>query len=114
MNQITLIGNLSTAPDKKAVKGTTVVTFNLAVNNGESTDFFRINAWRGLGDNCFKYLDKGSKVAVVGKLRPNKYKSKSGENMISLDVTAEEVEFLTPKKPVADEFSDVNEDDLPF
>ena len=77
MNKITLIGNLTHDPEVRSTpSGVTICTFTIAVNrrfanqSGErQTDFFRINAWRQLGDTCARYLQKGRKVAVVGELQ---------------------------------------------
>lgn len=128
MNKITLIGNLTRDPEVRATpNGITVCTFTIAVNrrfankDGEKeTDFFRINAWRQLGEVCATYLAKGRKVAVVGELQARTYESKDGETRMSLDVQADEVEFLTPKNAAAEQSAeaepmrDVNPDDCPF
>lgn len=105
MNKIILIGNLTNDPETRTTQsGVSVCSFSIAVNRrfsqagGErQTDFFRINAWRQLGDNCQRFLAKGRKVAVVGELQPRTYEDKNGVTRISLEVTADEVEFLTPK-----------------
>lgn len=139
MNKITLIGNLTHDPESRSTpNGVTVCTFTIAVNRkfapqgGErQTDFFRINAWRQLGENCSRYLAKGRKVAVIGELQARMYEAKDGSTRMSLDVTADEVEFLTPR--AQDEgsgytaaprlqanpqdlagFTDISSDDIPF
>ena len=61
------------------------------------SDFFRVNAWRQLGEVCGKHLSKGKKVAVRGELQAKLYDAKNGEKRMSLDVSADEVEFLSPK-----------------
>lgn len=108
--------------------GITVASFTIAVDrrfkdaNGEKkTDFFRINAWRQLGDTCAKFLSKGRKVAVVGEIQPRLYEAKDGTTRMSLDVQADEVEFLSPKQqgndepaPDANGFTDVDASDVPF
>ena len=122
MNKIILIGNLTKDPEMRTTQnGISVCSFTIAVNrrrtaNEPVTDFFRINAWRNLGETCAKYLAKGRKVHVIGELQPHTYKAKNGENMMSLDVNADEVEFLSviEKKPAEDDFTDLNVDDLPF
>lgn len=138
MNKITLIGNLCHDPQTNTTQsGTTVCTFTIAVNrrfanqNGErQTDFFRVQAWRQLGDVCARYLAKGRKVAVIGELQARTYEAKDGTTKMSLDVSADEVEFLTAKadtentaqgtapteqpKTDANGFTDINSDDLPF
>ena len=139
MNKITLIGNLTHDPEVRSTpNGVTVCTFTIAVNRrfaqqgGEKvTDYFRINAWRQLGENCARYLAKGRKVAVVGELQARTYEGKDGATRMSLDVSADEVEFLKPRSQ--DEgsgysaprqnnaapqdlagFTDIQSDDIPF
>ena len=135
MQKITIIGNLTHNPETRTTpSGVSVCSFTVAVNrrfanqDGEKqTDFFRVNAWRGLADTCAKYLAKGRKVAVIGELQARLYDGKDGEKRMYLDVQADEVEFLTPKsqaeqpeqteqQPNADAngFTDVSTDDLPF
>ncbi len=140
MNKITLIGNLTHDPETRTTSsGVTVCSFTIAVNRrfasqgGErQTDFFRINAWRQLGETCSRYLAKGRKVAVIGELQARQYEAKDGTTRMSLDVSADEVEFLTPRSsddnagsgysaprpqaPAQDlsGFTDINADELPF
>lgn len=139
MNKITLIGNLTHDPESRSTpNGVTVCTFTIALNRKfvqqgaeRQTDFFRINAWRQLGENCAKYLAKGRKVAVVGELQARLYEAKDGSTRMSLDVSADEVEFLTPRgqeegapsysapRPQANAqdlagFTDISSDDIPF
>jgi len=112
--------------------GVTVTSFTIAVNrkfasaNGEkATDFFRINAWRSLGDMCGRYLAKGRKVAVIGELQARTYEAKDGTTRMSLDVQADEVEFLSPRTDAekhdepkeevdASGFENISSDDCPF
>ena len=101
MNRITLIGNLTKDPETRTTpNGNTVCAFTIAVNRKKvsepQTDFFRINTWGKLGELCARFLGKGRKVAVVGELQARTYDNKDGKTMLSLDVVADEVEFLTP------------------
>ena len=100
MNKITIIGNLTKDPETRTTpNGNTVCTFTVAVNRKKAseptTDFFRVNAWGKLGELCARFLGKGRKVAVVGELQARTYES-NGQTRLSLDVVADEVEFLTP------------------
>ena len=105
MQSLLIIGNLVGDPEVRTTSsGITVCTFVVATNrrfpnaDGErQSDFFRINAWRQLGEICSKHLSKGKKVAVVGELQARTYEAKNGETRMSLDVAADEVEFLSPK-----------------
>lgn len=124
MNRIILIGNLTKAPEQHVTpQDVTVCTFTIAVNRrrrqpGEEPAYFRISAWRQLGESCYRYLQKGKKVAVTGELSARTYTGNDGQTRVSLEVTADEVEFLSPadQKPAAepDAFADVRPEDIPF
>lgn len=104
MNKLTIIGNLTKNPElRTTATGLSVCTFSVAVNRKRQqegqpdADFFRVTAWRQLGEICAKYLDKGRKVCVVGPVSVNTYTGSDGKTRASMEVTAEDVEFLTPK-----------------
>ena len=85
------------------------------------TDFFRVQAWRQLGEVCSKYVKKSMKVAVIGELQPRLYEAKDGTARMSLDVCADDVEFMSradekPAMKPADPntFEDISSKDLPF
>lgn len=133
MNKITIIGNLTKAPELRSTQdGTPVCGFTVAVNRPKTknnpepgADFFNVNAWRGLGENCAKFLDKGRKVAVTGRISLRTWE-KDGKHGASLEVLAEDVEFLTSRTETATPpepaphvdpqsgFATVEPDDLPF
>lgn len=130
MNKLFLIGNLTKDPETRSTtSGVTVCSFTIAVNrrfskgDEKETDFFRINAWRGLGDTCARYLTKGKKVSVVGELQARMYTDKEGSTRLSLDVSADEVEFLSPMEKTENravatgntgDWNDISSDDIPF
>ena len=130
MNRLTIIGNLTNDPELRTTQaGDSVCTFTVAVNrpkkNGQDNgaDFFRVTAWRALGENCKKYLLKGKKVAVVGPVSVHTYQANNGETKASLEVTATDVEFLsanpgTATQPTVDQQSGYEQvelgDKLPF
>ena len=99
MNNLTIIGNLTNDPVSRTTpKGDQVCTFTVAVNRGnQEADFFRVSAWRKLAEVCTLHLSKGRKVAVTGSVGVSTYKDKNGEFRASLEVTAGNVEFLSPK-----------------
>lgn len=100
MNQLTIIGNLTRDPELRTTKeGLPVCTFTVAVNrkigkDAEQADFFRVTAWRALGETAAKYLSKGRKVAVVGTVGVSAYTAQNSECRASLEVTASQIEFL--------------------
>lgn len=106
MNKIILSGNLTREPELQSTQsGVSLCKFTVAVQgivaneDGEKeTDFFNVTAWRGLADNCGRYLTKGSKVLVVGKLKNRSYEGKDGTKKYVTDVLASEVEFLSKSK----------------
>ncbi len=117
LNKIMLIGNVGKDLDLQVTsEGTPVVRFSLAVNrvykaaSGEQkkeTEWFTIVAWRQLAEICVKYLHKGSKVYIEGRLTQRKYTDKNGIEHTAVEVIASDMEMLSPK---AGEASDL---DLP-
>ena len=126
MKKIVLIGNLCRDPELRTTQsGVSVCTFSVAVNRRRSVeagqpeaDFFRVTTWRQTAEHCAKYLSKGRKVAVSGDISLNQYKDANGLPRYSLEVQADEVEFLTPRSDADDtglEYNPVNDSsDLPF
>ena len=104
MNQLTIIGNLTKDPDSRITQqGINVCSFTVAVNRRRhegqqpDADFFRVTAWRQLADICGKYLAKGRKVAVIGPVSVHTYTGSDGTTRASLEVTADDVEFLSSR-----------------
>ena len=144
MNKLTIIGNLTRDPElRTTTTGVNVCDFTVAVNrrqrrdaqNGQpEADFFRVSAWRERGELCAKYLAKGRKVCVIGPVSVRTYTGNDGTTRASLEVTADEVEFLSSRNdgdtaggytapavseaPSADSqtagFTAVETDELPF
>ncbi|MCD7729639.1 MAG: single-stranded DNA-binding protein [Clostridia bacterium] len=105
MNKVFLIGNLTRDPELSETSGgVAICRFSIAVNrrsgnaDGErKADFYRVTAWRGLGETVARYAKKGNKVAVIGNIELNTYTDRDGAERTSVDVVAQDVEFLTPK-----------------
>ena len=142
MNKVFIVGNLTRDPELRTTRdGISVCSFTVAVNRrvrsaeaGQpEADFFRVTAWRQLGEICAKYLAKGRKVAVTGAVSLDTYTGNDGAQRASLQVTADDVEFLTsrgeageipaspapraqaaPAAPQSNGFVQVDDDDLPF
>ena len=140
MNKLIIIGNLTRDPETRTIaSGSTVCSFTVAVNRRRSSqsqnqpeaDFFRVSAWNKLGDVCQRYLAKGRKVCVVGSVSVSSYEAKDGGTRFSLDVSADDVEFLSSRSESqgggsgfapsdannssqGDGFKEVDDDDLPF
>lgn len=101
MNKITIIGNLTRDPEVRTTQtGINVCSFSVAVNRkgrAEGTDYFRVTCWRGLADIAGKYLSKGKKVAVIGQVTIGSYRDRNGEMHHSMEVTADDIELLSPR-----------------
>jgi len=131
MNKCILIGNLTKDPElSTTTNGVAVCRFSIAVSrrysnaDGErETDFLNIVVWRSLGENCHKFLKKGSKVGVVGNIQSRSYDAADGTKRYVTEIVAEEVEFLSTRnsdeqpKSSNEEVSKlqpIDDDGLPF
>jgi single-strand DNA-binding protein len=107
MNKIMLIGNLGREPEMSyTTAGKPVTKFSIAVNrntrgpDGErktETDWFNIVAWDNLAEICSKFLQKGHKVYVEGRLSQRKYTDRNNVERTAIDVIISDMEMLTPK-----------------
>ncbi len=111
LNKIMLIGNLGRDPELQiTADGTPVAKFSLAVSrnykasNGErkeETEWFNIVAWKQLAEICDRYLQKGMKVYIEGRLTQRKYTDRDGNQRTAVDVIATDMQMLTPKSATA-------------
>jgi single-strand DNA-binding protein len=107
VNKIMLIGNIGKDPELQLTSdGTPFTRFSLAVNRSyksssgekvEETEWFNIAVWRQLAEICERYLHKGSKVYIEGRLSQRKYTDREGVQRTSVDVIASDMEMLSPK-----------------
>jgi single-strand DNA-binding protein len=103
-NKIILIGNLGRDPELSYTpQGTAVCKFSVATNerrrdkSGEQQDittWFRVSAWGKQGENVSRYLTKGRKVYVEGRLHVEEWTDRDGKPRQSLEVNASEVQFI--------------------
>ena len=104
MNSVILIGNLTRDPELRYSTGqnqTAVCRFTVAVNDGfgdrQRTSFIPIVVFGKTAENCDRYLKKGSKVCVNGKIQTGSYE-KDGRTVYTTEVIANKyggVEFLS-------------------
>jgi len=119
VNKVMLIGNLTRDVELRHTKeGTAVASFGLATNRNwtqesgekrEETDFHRIVAWGKLAELCEKYLKKGRKVYVEGRLHSHSWTDNEGaqkavteiiiDDMVMLDSKPQEKEEVKPQEP---------------
>ena len=99
MNSVVLTGNLATDVEIKDLgDDKQVANFLLAVDRGgsEEADFFRISAWNKQAELCGRYLSKGRRVGIDGRLRSSSWEDADGNKRNAVDVIANYVEFLSP------------------
>ena len=123
MNSVILIGRLTRDPELRYTQAQTAVCrFTLAVDrpkNGEKegADFPSVVVFGKQAENCDKYLGKGRKVAVEGRIQTGSYKNKEGNTVYTTNVVASRVEFLEwgekPNRDIPEDFEEVNEE-MPF
>lgn len=102
MNKVFLIGRLTQDPTASTLpSGHSYCRFSIAVNRNFSSrdgenraDFINIVTWDNLAQNCVKYLEKGSQVAVTGSIQTGSYE-RDGVKRQTFDIRADQVEFLT-------------------
>lgn len=106
MNKVMLIGRLTTKPELRYTSSNIPYSrFSLAVNRpfnsqqGErGTDFINIVIWRKQAENVCNFLDKGSLVSVEGRLQTGSFNDKDGNKRYTMDVVADNVQFLESKQ----------------
>ena len=119
MNSVILIGRLCRDPELSyTTTQTAICKFTLAVDRparaGEdkTADFIRITVFNAQAENSNRYLKKGSKCAVNGRIQTGSYKDRDGKTVSTFDVVANNVEFLDSKTKEPAErpaFTEVNE-----
>ena len=134
-NRVTLIGRLTKDVELRyTTTGKAVTNFTLAVDRRfksqseqQEADFLPIVVWGKTAENCDRYIRKGSKVCVSGRLQIRNYKDKDGNNRYATEIVADEVVFLDNKQSKNEE-SDMryeiddlsglsellNDEDVPF
>jgi len=100
-NNVTLIGRLTRDPEMAYTgNNTPVCKFSIANNRGSNPDevnFFDITTWNKTATLCSQSLHKGSRIAVEGKLRQERFQDKSGQNRSKVTITANTIQFLDPR-----------------
>ena len=142
MNKVILIGNLANDPEARTTQsGISQSTFRIAVQRRfanaqgvREADFFTVIAWRQTADFCNRYLSKGRKVAVEGSIQNRSYDAQDGSKRYVTEIIADNIEPVgsrdeagaarprdngpTPPPaapaPASNDFTEVDDDELPF
>jgi single-strand DNA-binding protein len=107
-NSVQLMGNLGRAPEVKTLSsGKILANFSVATSeyytnkDGEKvqeTQWHNVVAWGKTAEIAQKLLDKGSEVAIRGKLVYKSYEDKAGNKRIAAEIVADEIQMLNRKK----------------
>lgn len=110
LNKVQLIGNVGREPDVRYLDGgVAVATFPLATTdraytlaNGtqvpERTEWHNIVVWRGLAETVEKYVHKGDKLYIEGKIRSRSYDDQNGVKRYVVEIFTDNMEMLTPRQ----------------
>lgn len=96
-----LIGNLGQAPEMRYTpEGQGITSFSVATNSGRDKPavWVRVSCWGKLAELANEYLDKGSKVFIRGRLSVHEFEDRQGDKRYSIEVTADELQFLSGGK----------------
>ena len=106
MNKVILLGRLTKDPDVRQSQGAepvTIARYTLAVNRrgkkeeGQQADFISCVAFGKAGEFAEKYLHKGTKICVSGRIQTGSYIRQDGTKAYTTDVVIEEQEFAESK-----------------
>jgi single-strand DNA-binding protein len=108
INVVVLVGRLTRDPELRSTTGgTSVCVLGLAVNErakdpttgewGERANFFDIDVFGAMGENCARYLTKGREVAIEGRLRWRSWETQEGQKRSAVNVVANSVQFIGPR-----------------
>lgn len=127
VNKVILIGNLGRDPEVRYTQnGTAVATFSVATTEvfkkqdggkDERTEWHNVVAWARLGEICGKYLSKGSKVYVEGRLQTRKWQDKDGQDRYTTEIVAREMKMIGGASGAGGHVEDeppMTGDDVPF
>ena len=128
MNRVIMCGNLVADPilnEREWTNGETgeiikskVCNFTIAVDDGygvrKNTQFFRVNAWRGLGETCAKFLKKGRQVLVEGVVSLNNYIDKNNNPHSVMEIRADQIQFLGKGLETPEPNQPAEEEEAPY
>lgn len=116
MNKVFLIGRLTREPELRYTESNIpVAMFTLAVNRSftnndgdREADFINIVVWNKKAENVKNYLNKGSRVAIDGRIQTRSYDNQNEQRRYITEVVANQVEFLESKKESNSTNEDIN------
>ena len=124
LNKAMLIGNLGRDPElKHAPSGDPVCNFSIATSESwtdksgtrqERTEWHNIVVWRKLAEICQRYLTKGSKVYIEGRIQSREYDAKDGSKRRVTEIVAVQMVMLGSRQKEAADTEPEPYTDIPF
>ena len=108
MNKVFLSGNLTRDPEVRYTQtGKAYARMGIAINSRSKekdiVDFFNLTAWEKTAEFCGRYLRKGSRVLVEGRLKTSSYENRDGVKVNSVDIWIDNIEFAGSKRADSDD-----------
>lgn len=98
MNSVVLVGNLGADPELRQAGDKSVCNFRIATSEyNDKTEWHSIVVWGNQAESCGQYLNKGSKVAIHGRLQTRQWEDKEGNTRYTTEIVAQNVEFLSSR-----------------
>lgn len=117
MNVVILTGRLTADPEVRTTQtGITIASYTLAVDRkskDEKADFIRCKAFGKSADFAGKYLKKGTKIGIDGRIQTGSYTNQEGKTVFTTDVVVNSHEFCDSRKP-QEGGSNASVDNLPI
>ena len=104
MNKVFLSGNLTRDPEVRYTQsGKSFARMGIAVRrpfskDKDAVDFFNLVAWEKTADFCGRYMTKGTRILVEGRLQTSSYENKDGVKVYAVDVVVDNIEFAGGKR----------------
>ena len=134
MNLVVLQGRLTKEPIVRYTPDSqlAIASFSVAVDRGKKdgedmgADFIPVKVFGKQAENCERFLGKGCRVSVQGRIQTGSYEDKNGQKVFTTDVIAQRVEFIDFKEKTPQNanqsawndnppgYSSLSEDDIPF
>ena len=109
MNQVVLTGRLTKDPELRTTNSDkSVASFTIAVDKyGEGADFINCVVWGKQAENLCKYQEKGSQIALSGRISTRTYDDAKGNKQYITEIVADSIEFLGSKRKEETEYDAV-------
>ena len=116
MNKVILIGRLTKDPEVRDAENIKIARYTLAVDRkNKEADFIPCVVF-GMGAGfAEKYLHKGMKIAVTGRIQTGSYTNREGQKVNTTEIVVNDQEFVESKKQAQDGFMSLPiDEDIPF